>query len=424
MYKVRTSIGVALSVATMLTSFTFDSAKADVAGGIEDTTITLQSPQLDSTNTWDAEANQRMANGWVAQWGFGSGLIYQASWAPVGALINLTYNVKTNDGKPAQFTTVNLRLNKAYSRSYSAVEVEGNRAKGVYRGDFDQANVFRRTDAFGNVSYPLRHVDLESNSKEEPPSYTTKPVIAEDGLDDFHTQVMPEVRSEKKDHSVITEFQFYLPKSQMVIPAANPTITLITPKLDQSNSVIDSTRGVKQAYAPIGGDLVVVYKVIGDDGKTAVPNKVVKLSINDGKSSLTSKTDAFGFAAFTLKNSDTKPNAAPSSATAPMPVSSSAVATISPSIDGTTPKVAERVEFHYYRGISTSVNKIGKKYSIAVAIAGASGKSASVAVTGVQNKTLKVTSAIQVVTVPVSSGVKTVTVKIDGKSYTSKVNVK
>ena len=424
MSKFRTTLGIAFSVAAILTPLTVNSATADVFGGIEDTTISLQSPQLDATNTWDAEANQRMANGWVAQWGFGSGLIFQSSWAPVGSTINLTYNVKTNDGNPAPFTLVNLRVNKAYSKSYSAVEVDGNKAKGVYRGDFDQANVSRRTDAFGNVTYALKHIDLESNSEEQPPSYTTKPVIAEDGLDDFHSQVMPEVRSEKKDHSVISEFHFYLPKSQIVIPATTPSITLVTPKLDSSNSVQDTRRNIKQAFAPIGGDLVVVYKVLGDDGKTPVPNKVVTLSVNNGKSTLTSKSDAFGFAAFTLKNSDTKPNVAPISPTSPMPAVSSAFATLTPSIEGTTPKVAEGVEFHYYRGVTASFSKSGNKYSLAVAIAGASGKSASVSVTGAKNKSVKLNSALQVVTFPVSVGAKTVTVKVDGKTYTSKVDVK
>ena len=146
--------------------------------------------------------------------------------------------------------------------------------------------------------------------------------------------------------------------------------------------------------------------------------------MNGGKSTLTATTDAFGYAAFTLKNTDTKPNAAPSSATAAMPIASSAFTTLAPSIAGTTPTVAEGVEFHYYRGITTSVTKSGKKFTLAVAIAGAAGKSASVAVTGAKNSTVRVNSAMQIVNIPVTSGAKTVTVKIDGKSYTSKVTVK
>jgi hypothetical protein len=107
-----------------------------------------------------------------------------------------------------------------------------------------------------------------------------------------------------------------------------------------------------------------------------------------------------------------------------MPASSSAFATLVPEITGSTPALAEGVEFHYYRGVSTSVAKSGKDFILSVAIAGASGKSATVAVTGAKNSTVKLSSAMQVVPVKVSAGAKTVTVTIDGKAYTSKVTVK
>lgn len=423
MFKSRTTLGVALSIATILAPLTINSASA-ATGGPRDAVITLQSPVLDLTNTSDARSNQQMADGWVAKGWFGKGLVFQVSFAPVGSTINLTYNVKDKDGKPLPFTRVNLRINKGYSEAQSVVEVDGVKTKGIDRPPFDQANVIHLTDAFGNVTFALKNLDDPSLGEQQPDSYTSTPIFSEDKLDRLHSQMLPEVNSEPADHSVISEFHYFTPKAPIVVPAASPSITLITPKLDASNSVINASSKAKQAYAPIGGDLVVVYKVIGDDGKTAVPNKVVNLSVNGGKSTLTATTDAFGFAAFTLKNTDTKPNAAPSSATAAMPTVSSAFATLSPSIAGTTPTIAEGVEFHYYRGISTSVTKSGSKFSLAVAIAGAAGKSASVAVTGAKNSTVKINSAMQVVNVPVTAGAKTVTVKIDGKSYTSKVTVK
>jgi len=61
---------------------------------------------------------------------------------------------------------------------------------------------------------------------------------------------------------------------------------------------------------------------------------------------------------------------------------------------------------------------------VSVAIAGATGKNASVAVTGVKSSSVKLTSALQVVPVTVSGGAKTVTVVIDGKTYTSKAVAK
>jgi hypothetical protein len=423
MSKFRTTLGVALAIAIVISPLALNSAIA-ATGGPRDAVITLQAPFLDATNTSDASSNQQFADGWVAKGWFGKGLLFQISFAPVGSTINLTYNVKDKDGKPLAFTKVNLRINKGYSEAQSVVEVDGVKTKGVDRPPFDQANVIHLTDAFGNVTFAVKSLDDISLGEPQPDSYTSTPIYSEDKLDRLHSQMLPEVNSEPADHSVISEFHYFVPKTPIVVPAASPSITLVTPKLDQSNSVVNTSKNLKQAYAPIGGNLVVVYKVIGDDGKTAVPNKVVTLKVNGGKSSLTATTDAFGYAAFNLKNSDTKPNTAPTSATAAMPTSSSAFASLSPTIEGTTPSVAEEVEFHYYRGVSTSVTKTGKQFTLAVAIAGANGKSATVQVSGAKNSTVKINSAMQVVPVQVTAGAKIVTVKIDGKSYISKVVVK
>jgi hypothetical protein len=283
--------------------------------------------------------------------------------------------------------------------------------------------VIHRTDAFGNVVFALKNLDLESSGEPEPDSYTSKPIFSDDKLDRLHSQMLPEVNSEPGDHSVISEFHYYTPKAPIVVAATKPTITLISPKLDATNSLIDAAKNLKQAYAPLGGDIVVVYKVTGDDGR-AVPSKAVTLKINGGKSTLQATTDAFGYASFTLKNADTKPNAAPSSPTAAMPATSSAFSTLVPEIAGATPVSADSVQFHYYRGITSSVAKSGKDFIVSVAIAGAAGKSASVAVTGGKKTTVKISSALQVVPVKVSAGAKVVTVIIDGKTYTSKVKVK
>ena len=422
MSKFRTHIGVILSMILAVSPLAVYSAVA-ATGGPKDAVITLQSPFLDASNTSEARSNQQMADGWVAKGWFGTGLVFQVSFAPVGSTINLTYNVKDKNGKPLAFTRVNLRINKGYSEAASIVEVDGVRTKGIDRPPFDQANVIRLTDAFGNITFALKNLDLESSAEPEPDSFTSKPIFSDDKLDRLHSQMLPEVSSEPADHSVITEFHYFKPKAPIVVPATKPTITLVSPKLDATNSVTDAGKNLKQAYAPLGGDLVVVYKVTGDDGR-AVPSKVVDLKVNGGKSTLKATTDAFGYAAFTVKNVDTKPNNAPASATSAMPAASSAFATLVPEIAGTTAAVAEGVEFHYYRGISTSVAKSGKDFVVSVAIAGAAGKTASVAVTGAKTASVKLSSAMQVLPVKVTAGAKTVTVVIDGKSYTSKVVAK
>ncbi len=423
MSKFRTHIGVILAMVLAISPVAIYTATA-ATGGPKDAVITLQSPFLDATNTWDAKTNQQMADGWVAKGWFGTGLVFQVSFAPVGSTINLTYNVKDKNGKPLAFTAVNLRINKGYSEAASIVEVDGIKTKGIDRPPFDQANVIHRTDAFGNVTFAVKNLDLPSSGEAEPESYTSKPIFSDDKLDRLHSQMLPEVNSEPADHSVISEFHYFTPKAPIVVAATKPTITLVTPKLDATNSVTNATKNLKQAYAPAGGALIVVYKVTGDDGKTAVPNKVVTLKVNGGKSTLTATTDAFGYAAFTVKNADTKPNAAPASPNTAMPAASTAVATLVPEIADAAPVSAEGVEFHYYRGITTSVAKSGKDFVVSVAVAGAAGKSATVSVTGAKKTTVKISSAMQVVPVKVNAGAKTVSVVIDGKTYTSKVVAK
>jgi hypothetical protein len=423
MSKSRSIVGALIAIALCISPLAIYSAHA-ATGGPKDSFITLKSPILDATNTSDAVENQKMADGWVAKGWFGSGLVFQVAFAPVGSTINLTYNVKDKNGKPLAFTPVNLRINKGYSEAASIVEVDGIRTKGIDRPPFDQANVTRRTDAFGNITFALKNLDLESSGEAQPESFTSKPIFSDDKLDRLHSQMLPEVNSEPADHSVITEFHYYIPKSPISVAATKPAITLVSPSLDATNSVTNTAKGLKQAYAPAGGDLVVVYKVTGDDGKSAVPNKVVTLKVNGGKTSLTATTDAFGFAAFTVKNSDAKPNNAPASATAAMPASSTAFATLTPEIAGTTPTVAEGVEFHYFRGISATATKSGKDFVVSVVVNGAAGKSAAVSVTGAKKATVKINSARQVVPIKVTAGAKVVTVVIDGKSYTTKVTAK
>jgi flagellar capping protein FliD len=274
------------------------------------------------------------------------------------------------------------------------------------------------------VTFAVKNLDLESLGEPEPPTFTSKPIYSEDKLDRLHSQMLPEVNSEQADHSVITQFHYYIPKAPIIVAATKPTITLVTPALDATNSIMNSSKNLKQAWAPAGGDLVVVYKVVGDDGKSAVPNKAVTLKINGGKSTLQATTDAFGFVAFTVKNSDAKPNSAPASATSTMPAASTAFATLVPEITGTLASVAEGVEFHYYRGITASAVKSGKSFVLSVQVNGAAGKSATISVTGAKKSTVRINAPRQVVPVKVTAGTKTVTVVIDGKSYTTKVVVK
>ena len=227
MSKFRTHIGVILAMVLAISPVAIYSATA-ATGGPRDAVITLQSPFLDATNTSDARVNQQMADGWVAKGWFGTGLLVQVAFAPVGSTINLTYNVKDKNGKPLAFTKVNLRINKGYSEAASIVSVDGVKTKGIDRPPFDQANVIHRTDAYGNVTFAVKNLDLESLGETEPESMTSNPIFSDDKLDRLHSQMLPEVNSEQADHSAITEFHYYIPKAPIVVAATKPTITLVT----------------------------------------------------------------------------------------------------------------------------------------------------------------------------------------------------
>lgn len=414
---------IAIVMAMLLIAFTSSNGSSAALGGPRDSVITLQSPVLDASNTSDAKNNQQLADTWVAKGWFGTGLLYQVSFAPVGSTINLTYNVKGKDGKPLAFTKVNLRINKGYSESGAIVEVDGVKTNGQDRPPFDQANVIHLTDAFGNVTFALKNLDLESLAEPEPENYLAKPIFSEDKLDRLHSQVLPEVNGEQGDHSVITEFHYFKPKATVVVPATKPTIKLISPSLNDSNSIADSGRSLRQVYAPWGSDVVVVYKVIGDDGR-AVPNKVITLKTDGGKTTLQATTDAFGFAAFNVKSAQGTPlNSPKTPITAPQGKISS-LATLIPEIAGATPVSADGLEILYHRGINTTVTKSGKMSNLAIEVIGAAGKNATVDVTGLKSSKVKISSASQVISMKVSAGTKMIAVTIDGKKYSSKVVVK
>jgi len=414
---------LAIFMAVLLVAFTSSNGSLAALGGPRDSVITLQSPLLDASNTWDAKGNQQMADSWVAKGWFGTGLVYQVSFAPVGSIINLTYNIKGKDGKPLAFTKVNLRINKGYSESGAIVEVDGVKTNGQDRPPFDQANVIHVTDAFGNVTFALKNLDLESSAEPEPENYTSKPIFSEDKLDRLHAQMLPEVNGEKGDHSVITEFHYYKPKTPINITANKPTIKLVTPALNDSNSILDSGRSLRQVYAPWGSDVVVVYKVTGDDGR-ALPNQVLTLKADSGKTTMQATSDAFGYAAFTVKSAQGAPMASPKSPISAVPSMSAAFSTLIPQIAGVTPALVEGVEIHYHRSVSTSVEKSGKTSTLSISVTGAVGKSVGVDVTGLKSSKIKINSAVQVISLKVTTGTKTVSVTIDGKKYTSKVVVK
>jgi len=459
------------------------SAPAIAAGDPpQDAVIKLISPVLTAENTSEAAANQKMADGWVANGWFGTGLVYQRAFVPTGSTITLTYNVTDKNGKVLVGQDVKLRINKGYSVSTAIVQVDEKITTGVHKPESaDQAQVTHKTDAYGNVTFVMKNLDKPGTGEPEPESMTAKPDISADGLNDLHAQVLPEIAGEKPDHSVITEFHYYEPKSKAVQPATKPTIRLVSPILNDANSIkradlektfsVDNPWyakgiGFRQAYVQTGSAINLVYKVTDDNGKP-LPNTTVKLHVNkaysvskaamtDGTNAtdpakdsaqgndqllLTGTTDGFGYVLFALKNTDKKGEPIPASLTTPTPTTNGVFSQIYPEISGQATDIADMVEFHFVGDVAApvappttevSVKATSSKatvkgktvYSLTVAIANASGKSAAISITGNKKVTEKISVANQAFKYTVTAGKKTVSVVIAGKTYTSTVTVK
>lgn len=478
--KVLASFATAVTVLALSSAV---SAPAVAAGDPpQDAVIKLISPVLTAENTSEAAANQKMADQWVTNGWFGTGLVFQRAFVPTGSIVVLTYNVTDKNGKIMVGQDVKLRINKGYSNSSAIVQVDDKVTTGIHKPESaDQAQVTHKTDAYGNVTFVLKNLDKPGTGEPAPDSLTSAPNISSDGLNDLHAQVLPEIAGEKPDHSVITEFHYYEPKAPVATTATKPTIRLVSPVLDDKNSIkredlektfsVDNPWyakgiGFRQAYVQTGSALNLVYKVTDDNG-LPLANTEVKLHVNkaysaskaaltDGANAtdpakdstqgndqllLTGTTDAFGYVLFALKNTDKKGEPVPASLTTPVPTANGLFSQIYPEISGQATDIADMVEFHFIgdaavaaapattavtvKATASKATVKGKTvHSITVAIANASGKSAAITITGLKKVTEKISVANQAFKYTVTTGKKTVSVVIAGKTYKSTVTVK
>ncbi len=478
--KVLASFAATITVLALSSAV---SAPAMAAGDPpQDAVIKLISPVLTAENTSEAAKNQKLADEWVGNDWFGTGLVFQRAFVPTGSTVVLTYNVTDKNGKILVGQDVKLRINKGHSNSSAIVQVDDKITTGVHKPvSADQAQVTHKTDAYGNVTFVMKNLDKPGTGEPEPESMTAKPDITPDGLNDLHAQVFPEVAGEKPDHSVITEFHYYDPKTPAVQTALKPTIRLVSPVLTDANSIkradienrlsVENSWyakgiGYREAYVQTGSAINLVYKVTDDNGKP-LPNATVKLRVNKAYSNskagmangtnatdpkkdnsqgndqlvLTGTTDGFGYVLFALKNTDKKGEPVPASLTTPTPTTNGLYSQIFPEIAGEAIDIADMVEFHFVgdaavaavpastavsvKATSSKATVKGKTvYSLTVAIANASGKTAAISITGNKKVTEKISVANQAFKYTVTAGKKTVSVVIAGKTYKLEVTVK
>jgi hypothetical protein len=486
-WKKTSALAAAAALTTAgLSAISFAPANAADAKP-QDAHITLISPVLNADNTSEAAANQGMADGWVHNGWFGTGLVFQRAFAPVGSSINMVYHVTDKDGKPLVNQDVKLRINKGYSVSTSILKVDDQTTKGVDKPPLDQADVIHKTDAYGNVAFLVQDLDQAPLGEPQPASLTAAPNISSDGLNDLHSQMLAEVAGEKPDHSVITEFHYYIPDAQNPLQPVGgitaPSIRQASPVLDDTNSIhrtdLEKTFSVdnnwyaqgmtfRQAYAAVGSKTVLTY-IARDDAGNVLPNTVVKVHVNKGYSKSNAKvtngtvatdptkddsagndqalwtgtTDPFGAVVFSLQNTDTNGEPTPATPTTAVPTDASAVfSQIYPEIAGQGADKADMVEFHFYGQVTppvvktitvkaTEVKKTAKvkgktvvSYSINLVVTNAAGKKATIAITGAKAVSKSIMAASQAFTFATTKGTKVVTVTIAGKAYKTSVVIK
>ncbi|MDE2409714.1 MAG: hypothetical protein KGL72_05350 [Actinomycetales bacterium] len=256
--------------------------------------ITLVSPVLTADNTSEAAKNQAMADGWVTNGWFGSGLVYQRSWLPAGSKVTLVYHVADSKGAPLVGQTVILRCNKQYSVSTAKITCNGQPVKDA-TGSADGGRVSSVTDVYGNVSFDVQNLD--STGETQPEKWTDAPTISEDGLDDYHAQFLPQIAGEKPDHSVITEFHYYTPDATKPMAEVFPAIptTLQAAALLTGNAVVGQTLTAAPGWWTGNPTPSVKYAwyrctVVGKTAATtAKPATAAKCAVISGKTAKTYK---------------------------------------------------------------------------------------------------------------------------------------
>lgn len=484
--KTKKVLGQFALVSLIAASLTGVMALPASAAAPAEATIRLLDPVLDKTNTSEPDANQKMADQWVANTWFGSGLIYQRAWAPVGSSINLTYLVTDKAGKPLANTDVTLRLGMPYSNSNAIVQVDNVTTTGVDKPPMNQGTVVHTTGADGKVTFVLKSLDPVTAGEVQPANWNDP--VPSDLLNELYTQILPQVSGQATDHATMSEFHFYTPGKTATGGSSSgsgtgtgtgsgsttqtgPSIRLTNPILNDTNSIhradLENLFSVQnkwyapgisfhQVYAQAGSSLDLTYQVKDATGKV-MANTAVKLHVNkaysnstahvtDGKTPTdssvaagvdqavwTGTTDANGYVTFHLTNTDSQGEPTPATATAPVPASGGIFSQIYPEVKGQDVDVADMVEIHFFGkapvlGATASYKKTVSKgkssYALTVVVSGAMAKQASISITGMKTMTKAIADDPASYVFPVTPGAKTITVTVDGKSVTQKLTVK
>ncbi len=438
--------------------------------------IRLVSPVLSGTNSIvrdDLSTNFEEC-GW-----FGNGVTFKQVYVPFGLKTYLTYRVTTATGVPLVNKEITLRANKGYSSSNALVTVNGVTAKkgtGPAGPATDGANVKSKTDANGYVTFVVGSpTDCSEfgTLPDAPATLTTKtPSDANnDPLTDCFSQFIPssspDASTEKSDSQDFVELHYYN-SAGLTYSATAPTLSLVAPLLDDSNSI--SSTGLVQTYAAIGSKQNIVFKategglparnlpvtvrinlansganakisagIFGTNGTATLSNTSV--ATTEDQLVLNGTTDAFGIVAFTLNNTDTVGEPIPATKTSPVPTTGAVFAKITAELTGIV-GTSSALEVHYFKPAPivippTSITATASGKKITVTLNNTAGKTYTVTITGLKKISSKKTVTVNLKKVvsktsvskkllyyTVPAGKTTVKIVVNGKTLTKVFTIK
>ena len=154
-------------------------------------------PNLNDTNSVN---QQGLADYFVSQTWYASGLKFRQAYAKVGTAVNAAWQYTDVDGKPIANQEVQLVVNKAYSSSTASL-TSGLTSIAPTNGGADSAVLTATTDSFGVAIFPLQNTDSTSNET-DPASLTTAPSGTQ-----LYSQTFGQVAG-KTSHSALIEYHF------------------------------------------------------------------------------------------------------------------------------------------------------------------------------------------------------------------------
>lgn len=238
---------------------------------------TIQTGPWTIRSTSFSAAQTGAAASWVANGWYHAGLGWSRTYVYAGSTTALTFHVTDGRGVPAVNKTVTFIMGKTYSDSNARVHVGSTHSTG------SQATVTGTTNANGDVTFALVSDDARVTNT-------------------VYTQIAAYVDSPTVDTMDMLDINFFnapatpTPNPTGIAPAnsiASATIRLVSPKIDQSNSMDgsnDAAAWVAQHwYAPglryftheefVGSTISLTYHAANHDG-LAIVNHPIYLSVN------------------------------------------------------------------------------------------------------------------------------------------------